>query len=168
MTWFSPATMAVDDVHGGFSPGSWAMRSGSRGLGSAIAGVGYWDTARADAGRARSTATVAFYQPEGVRVRAPRDVLARMAGAAGALGRSESDIWVEAAREWLVRHAPNAPAGGHPAVSGVVAAGSIGALSGINASSQSARRSRAWRDIDGVLACLRIQPPHRHGAPGAA
>jgi hypothetical protein len=168
MTWFSPATMVVDDVRGGFSPGSWAMRPGSRGLGSAIAGVGYWDTARADAGRARPTAAVTFYQPEGVRLRAPRDVLARMAGAAGALGRSESDIWVEAAREWLVRHAPDAPAGGHPALSGAVAPRRIGALSGTGASSQSARRSRAWRDIDGVLACLRDQPPHRHGAPDAA
>ncbi|HEX9038430.1 MAG TPA: hypothetical protein VF808_15715 [Ktedonobacterales bacterium] len=81
-----------------------------------------------------------------------------MSAAAHALGRAESDVWVEAAREWLLRHEPHTPAHAQTLVIDLSAAGEV----------SSARRSRVWREIDGVLDRLRDHPTPRHGKPGAA
>lgn len=163
MTWFTPITLTRDEPCSPSSLDSWAAWPATGSLGSAVAGGWSWDGARpsprpaAPSSRLASTYASAF-APAGVRLRAPRNILARMAGAAGALGRSESDIWIEAAREWLSRHEPESSGGG----------GSRFAPALTPADGQWARRSRAWRDIDGVLADLRDAPRSTSDVPGVA
>jgi len=74
------------------------------------------------------------------RVRIMRDLLRLMANAAYARGCSEDDIWNEAAREWLLRHAPNdEPPPTTPSAAPI----------------SRPRPPRAWDTIDSVLAQLR-------------
>ena len=111
MTWFAPVLVAFEDRFGSVTPDMWASWPAAGGLGSAVAGPWSWDNAPATTGAQR--AQPAPRQPAGVRLTAPAGTLRRMADAAHALGRSESDVWVEAAREWLQRHEPEDPDGGH-------------------------------------------------------
>lgn len=165
MTWFTPTLLTRDESSGHVGLDSWSSWPASGGMGSAVAGGWSWARGRATSARAAITPPDPELTPAGVRLRAPREILARMAEAAGALGRSESDIWVEAAREWLIRHEPDGSTGG-PRL----------AATAFSANGQRARRSRAWRDIDGVLERLRDTPHDtehesarvRRGEPGAA
>lgn len=76
-----------------------------------------------------------------VALRVPATVLRRMAAAAQACGRSEGDIWAEAAEEWLSRYAlDDEPQPPTPAA----AALSI------------PRPARCWGAIDALLADLRV------------
>lgn len=73
-------------------------------------------------------------------LRIPATVLRRMAAAAHACGRSEADIWAEAAEEWLTRYAlDNDPQPPTPAAA---------ALS-------LPRPARSWNAIDALLTELR-------------
>jgi hypothetical protein len=74
-----------------------------------------------------------------------------MAAAAQALECEESDIWVEAAREWLERHAPSAA--GSPVTLGVCQEELRSMENPVTV-----RRSHLWRDIDSVLDSLRDAP----------
>ena len=119
-----------------------AVAAPSGGLGSARAGS-QWAWADAPARPAATPAPTlapARETGEGSCVRAPVDVLRRMSAAAQAQGRSESDVWVEAAREWLRRRevAPTPPP---PAASAT--------------SVPSRRIARIWDDIDALLVELR-------------
>src|SRR5579859_4295867 len=145
MTWFAPVLVAFEDRFGSVAPDMWAAWPTAGGLGSAVAGPWSWDNAPATTGGSiQSAPQPAPRQPAGVRLTAPAGTLRRMADAAYALGRSESDVWVEAAREWLQRHEPEDPDGGD-------------ALGGSHApiSPAIARRARTWRAIDEVLDTLR-------------
>ncbi len=122
------------------------------GLGSART-TGQWTWATSvTSERPRSAASPSLSQAavvrsvaaaEGACVRAPMELLGQMAAAARALGRSESDVWVEAAREWLRRREgePGAP----PAAAAL----------GVSPVSQPRRRDRIWDDIDTLLIELR-------------
>ena len=161
MTWFSPSALMVDDPFTAAGPGSRGTQHNRRvsRLGSAIAGPWLWGSARS---QRRAPATPAQpLAPEAVRLRAPRDVLQRMAGAADALGRDESEVWVEAAREWLMRHVAEPSSGGQPAMSAPLAASRA-------SQSQVARRSLVWRDIDHLLARLRDDARARREESGVA
>jgi len=86
------------------------------------------------------------------RVHITRDLLRLMADAAYARGRSEDDIWNEAAREWLLRHAPNdEPPPTAPAAAPI----------------PRPRPARAWETIDAVLAELRHMRPVPAAEPAA-
>jgi hypothetical protein len=74
-----------------------------------------------------------------------------MAAAAQALECDESDIWVEAAREWLERHSPSAA--GTPVTFGARQEELRRVENPVTA-----RRSHLWRDIDSVLDSLRDAP----------
>lgn len=120
------------------------------GLGSARAS-GEWAWAETPARLALAPQRVAA---RGSCVRAPAEVLARMSAAAAAQGRSESDVWVEAAREWLRRReiAPVAPpTASTPPVSA------------------SRRVARVWDAIDALLVELRApaDAPDHGDAPAA-
>ncbi|MGH2502596.1 MAG: hypothetical protein ACRDID_08790, partial [Ktedonobacterales bacterium] len=147
MTWFSPILMNT----------TWATdergaRSGEpQSIGSAWAsGAWAWAGSAAQPVQiaqpmAAASMRAAPAQP-GASLRAPVELLARMSEAARACGRSESDVWVEAAREWLRRRdsetgaapvAPITPAQSEP-------------------SAASTRRSaRRWDEIDALLFELR-------------
>jgi hypothetical protein len=77
-------------------------------------------------------------------MRVPREVLRLMAQAAWAAGRSEEEIWIEAAREWLLRRTrddeppPTAPAAAWPIAP---------------------RVAHTWAAIDALVADLRLAPP---------
>jgi hypothetical protein len=169
MTWFSPilmnATWATDER---------GARSGepqSIGIGSAWAS-GAWAWAGSAAQPAQIAQPVQIAQPiaaasrraapvqPGASLRAPVELLARMSEAARVCGRSESDVWVEAAREWLRRRdsetgaAPVAPVA--PALSEPSAA-------------PTRRSARRWDEIDALLIELRRAAVARacEGAPAA-
>lgn len=73
-------------------------------------------------------------------LRITRDLRDEMSGMAQALGRSEDDIWAEAAREWLMRRIRNdEPPPTTPAA----------------APAPSPRTRRLWNEIDAMLADLR-------------
>lgn len=119
------------------------------GLGSARA-ASEWAWAE---GPARPAAAPARVAAHGSCVRAPADVLARMSAIAEAQGRSESDVWVEAAREWLRRRevAPvTPPVASAPPV--VVAR----------------RVARVWDAIDALLVDLRSPTASDHDDAPAA
>lgn len=74
------------------------------------------------------------------RLHVAPELRAEMAGMAQAMGRSEDDIWAEAAREWLLRRLRNdEPPPTTPAA----------------ASLPNPRTSRLWNEIDDMLAELR-------------
>jgi hypothetical protein len=154
MTWFAPALVTPDDRFRSRAPDVWPPAPGVGGLGSAIAGPWSWD--ERSCAPVAGDAHIAPRQPAGVRLNAPAGTLRRMAEAARALGRSESDIWVEAAREWLLRHCPepkevngrHTPHGAHaPAVHALT------------------RRMRTWRAIDDLLEALRDDQPETRREP---
>lgn len=161
MSWFTPILLTHDersvsaqlltDTHA-FTGAALAASPAVAGLGSARAG-NEWAWSNAPARPAASPAP-AYVTHEGSCVRAPVDVLRRMSAAAQAQGRSESDVWVEAAREWLRRRevapAPPPPAASAPSV-------------------VSRRVSRVWDDIDAVLMALRAPiAAHDHDDASAA
>jgi hypothetical protein len=145
MTWFAPALVTTEDRFRSSAPDVWAPSPGASGLGSAIAGPWSWDErSSTSAMRGMGGTHAAPRTPAGVRLNAPAGTLRRMAEAARALGRSESDVWVEAAREWLLRHYPENSNEGHAPCSAQAPAAH--ALT---------RRLRAWRAIDDLLDTLR-------------
>jgi hypothetical protein len=166
MTWFTHTLATLDQSSGRFGIDSWTTWPAAGGLGSAIARGWSWDTERSTPGHNLPSQPSITMTPAGVSLRAPRQILARMAWAADALGRSESDIWVEAAREWLARHESDGSTGGS----------SRPTAASYSVTSQRARRSRVWRDIDSVLDRLRDTTRDasfnaqraRDGEPGAA
>jgi hypothetical protein len=90
------------------------------------------------------------------RVHVSRELRAEMAQMARALGRSEDEIWAEAAREWLLRRMRNdEPPPTTPAA----------------ASLPNPRTRRMWSEIDAMLAELRhpryIAAPSEPNAPAA-
>ena len=183
MSWFTPILLTPDERRSGAcapraanisSAGTitvaGAQRSAERGagLGSARAGVQWaWSaapaqmTATAPAMTAAAT-THAISAAQGTCLRAPVEVLRQMSDAARGLGRSESEVWVEAAREWLRKREgePGAP----PAAAPIVA--------NVDAGFAAPRRiTRLWDDIDALLIELRapaVAAAHEcDGAPAA-
>lgn len=76
----------------------------------------------------------------GVALRVPATVLRRMSAAAQASGRSEGDIWAEAAEEWLTRYVlDNEPQPPTPAAAALSVP----------------RPARSWSAIDALLTELR-------------
>lgn len=90
-----------------------------------------------------ATATVALDASDecvATRLVVTRELRAEMAEMAHVLGRSEDDIWAEAAREWLLRRLRNdEPPPTTPAA----------------ASAPNVRTRRMWSEIDAMLAELR-------------
>ena len=177
MSWFTPILLTPNERSSGacapraadsYSAESIAasMTHASAGLGSARASVQWaWavepalmppTTQEIPAAASAHTASAA----QGTCLRAPVEVLREMSAAARGLGRSESEVWVEAAREWLRRREgePGAP----PAAAAPVVASSVAAPR---------RISRLWDDIDALLIELRapaIAAAHEcDGAPAA-
>ncbi len=167
MTWFTPILMIHDDR----SAAPYAVRvadstrfgvvSGSgAGLGSARAASQWaWSAEPVRPTRPApltpAAAARAAVARGGACLRAPVEVLSQMSAAARAAGRSESEVWVEAAREWLRRREgePGAP----PAAAQPVAM-------------PPRRVTRAWDDIDALLIALRAPAaalPDCAGAPAA-
>jgi hypothetical protein len=153
MTWSTFNPISVDTRFPRRAGESWTDWRAPSDLGSAVAGPWSWSTEQPE--RTSERLPRRFTSTSGARLHAPASVLQEMADAAQALGRDESDIWVEAAREWLARHIPQTSTGGpgrqEPIRRTLPAA--------------SARRSRLWRDIDHVLSSLREQTPTRESAP---
>lgn len=166
MSWLSPILLTRDD-HGAslsrvtaVAPTAPARTAQPAhvGLGSASAGAAWtWVATSAPSTSEQtlhynaSVVRTARAQPRGASaVRAPIDLLAKMSEAARTQGRSESDVWVEAAREWLRRRdGVETPPSAAPAY---VAAPATPAP----------RMTRVWGEIDAVLQALRA--PARTGA----
>ncbi|HEX2349664.1 MAG TPA: hypothetical protein VHI51_14625 [Ktedonobacterales bacterium] len=158
MTWFSPmlmnTTWAADER---------AARSGqphSVGIGSAWAsGAWAWagSAAQPVSATPRRAATTA---QAGANLRAPVDLLARMSEVAQACGRSESDVWVEAAREWLRRREGEA---------GAAPVAPIAPAQAVWPDAPTRRSARRWDEIDALLIELRgaVAARQREGAPAA-
>lgn len=149
MTWFTLNPISVETRFERRPGDGWNDWRAPGGLGSAIAGSWSWASEHPTSTQPpRARRESRFTSATGARLHAPADVLQRMAEAADTLGRDESDIWVEAAREWLARHTPETTGG--PANGAGRQQEPRRLASGV-----SARRSRLWRDIDGVLDSLR-------------
>lgn len=80
--------------------------------------------------------------PERREVRMAPDLLHAMTAAARATGRHESEVWAEAAREWLARHTPDDDPPPPPGASA-------------HAPIMRATRDRCWGAIDVLLGDLR-------------
>ncbi len=157
MSWLSPILLTRDD-HGAslstataLAPVAPTRAAQTTGLGSASAGSAWaWSSAPAPAATEAAlqygapTARAVSAQPRGASaVRAPIELLTRMSEAARAQGRSESDVWVEAAREWLRRRdGVETPPSAAPAYAAAPA-------------SPAPRMTRVWGEIDAVLQALR-------------
>lgn len=156
MSWFTPILLTHDERSAGLrTPRSnHVVIEAANGLGSARASSQWaWSSTPAQPATATS-ATARRPAREGASLRVPMELLSQMSEAARALGRSESEVWVEAAREWLRRREtepstpPAAPARG-------VA---------------TRRPVRVWDDIDALLIELRaptITLPEQEGVPAA-
>jgi hypothetical protein len=182
MSWFTPilltpnerssgacAPRAANSASAGTITVAGAQRAAERGagLGSARVGVQWaWSTSPAQMTTTAPAMTVAatthaVSDAQGTCLRAPVEVLRQMSAAARGLGRSESEVWVEAAREWLRKREgePGAP----PAAAAPVVA-SVGSIA-------PRRITRLWDDIDALLIELRapaIAAAHEcDGAPAA-
>lgn len=168
MTWFTPMLLTTDFSSGArpslttHSPDAGT----ARGLGTAQAS-GQWawsatparPTGEAPAERTPTRATTAR---EGACLRAPVELLSQMSEAARALGRSESEVWVEAAREWLRRRE------GEPGAPPAAAAQMAGPLAGPITVAR--RIPRGWDEIDALLIALRAPASpraEREGVPAA-
>lgn len=156
MTWLSPALVRNEDRFGGMSSGGGISWPAAGSLGSSIAGAWRWDSAPARQER-DSDRQKAPPRQEVVRLRAPSETLRRMTEAARALGRTESDVWTEAAREWLQRHGPGGHDEGHELYAVVAPPDSA-----------ARRRAREWRAIDAVLDTLRDDTTLPEPKPSAA
>lgn len=141
MTWLTPALIPTGDRFGRMAPSAWTAWPRSGGLGSAVAGAWTWDTAPSGA-VAASARPRAARRAVAVQLSAPSATIQDMAEAASASGRTESDIWAEAAFEWLQRH-------------GCERATEQPLSSRAPQDSPVRRRERVWRDIDAVLDTLR-------------
>lgn len=148
MSWFSPL-LAIRDDFGASSAsaprvGTTKHVAAAPGLGSASAS-GAWSWASSPAVAPDVALASAAPRPAsaGSAVRAPIELLARMTEAARAQGRSESDVWVEAAREWLRGRegAPNTPPAAPACLAAPVA--------------PPRRHARVWDEIDSLLSELR-------------
>ena len=164
MSWFTPILLTPEGQRAttwlattvsaaGYGAPTGASRA-SAGLGSAHAGSQWaWAVAPVRPAARPAEPTTARAPHPGASLRAPVELLSQMADAASALGRSESDVWVEAAREWLRRRAispvtpPAAPA----------------------QSAEPRRIARVWDDIDALLTELRAPVPScdHQGVPAA-
>ncbi len=159
MSWLSPILLTRDD-HGASLSTVTAVapvapaRAAQNGLGSASAGAAWaWTSAPA---AAASGATLRYSAPVtravsvqargASAVRAPIELLTKMSEAARAQGRSESDVGVEAAREWLRRR------------DGVETPPSAAPAYAVAPASPSPRVTRVWGEIDAVLQALRTPP----------
>jgi hypothetical protein len=182
MSWFTPVLLTPNERRSGAcapraassasagtitAAGAQRARERGAGLGSARVGVQWaWSaspaqmTTTAPAMTAAAT-TRAVSDAQGTCLRAPVEVLRQMSAAARGLGRSESEVWVEAAREWL-RKREGAP--GAPPAAAAPAIASVGAVA-------PRRITRLWDDIDALLIELRapaIAAAHEcDGAPAA-
>lgn len=181
MSWFTPilltpnerssgacAPRAANSASAGTITAAGAQRAAERGagLGSARVGVQWaWSaspaqmTITAPAMTAAAT-THAVSAAQGTCLRAPVEVLRQMSAAACGLGRSESEVWVEAAREWLRKREgePGAPPAAAAPVVASVGAGSVAPR----------RITRLWDDIDALLIELRAPAiAAAHGCDGA-
>jgi hypothetical protein len=114
----------------------------SRGMASASAGP-TWRWTSATHGRAVAEPVLASVSVEPAHVRIPADLVRRMSLEARLAGKSESEVWAEAARAWLARRErdddfpPTPPAATQPCP----------------------RRERtAWVAIDALLVDLRTRP----------
>ncbi len=166
MSWFTPilltpnerssgacAPRAASIVSAGTITATGPQRAAERdaGLGSARASVQWaWSAAPAQMPTTEPVVTAAataytVSAAQGTCLRAPVEVLRQMSDAARGLGRSESEVWVEAAREWLRKREgePGAP----PAAAAPVVA-SVGSIA-------PRRITRLWDDIDALLIELR-------------
>lgn len=160
MSWLSPILLTRDNHGASLSiatagasavPARTAQPNTQSHLGSASAGTAWTWASTPPSGatvaplrRSEPFASPASMQPRGASaVRAPIDLLAKMSEAARVQGRSESDVWVEAAREWLRRRdGVQTPPSAAPAY---LAA----------AVSPAPRMTRVWGEIDAVLQALR-------------
>lgn len=130
-----------------------------RSLGAATADA-RWRWASPNAGDATPAPAVAprdqVIEANAAQVRVARAVRAEMAEMAYALGRSEDDIWTEAAREWLMRRQRN-----HEPPPTTPAAAPVPGV----------RPRRLWGEIDAMLAELRhpryVAAPSEPAAPAA-
>lgn len=128
----------------------------ARSLGSASA-TALWRWASPRARQATPVAEVANEAPAiTTPVRVTHQLRAEMAEMAHVLGRSEDDIWDEAAREWLLRRMRNdEPPPTTPAAAPV----------------PNVRTRRMWNEIDAMLADLRhpryVASPHQPDQPAA-
>jgi hypothetical protein len=151
MTWLAPIPLLPEA--GGETSGVWPISlpthplsptSGatSRAMGSASAGPAWrWTSATHE--RAVITPVLALPPVEPAHVRIPADLVRRMSLEAELAGKSESEVWAEAARAWLQRRErdddfpPTPPAAAQPCP----------------------RRERtAWVAIDALLVDLRARP----------
>lgn len=162
MSWFTPIVLTHDErsVSAPAAARSFGVVAGG-GLGSATAGS-QWAWAETPATTPVTTPARAAVAPP-VRVaardiscvRAPAELLSRMSAMARAQGRSESDVWVEAAREWLRRREiePVTPPAAPTSTRGVT----------------SRRPARVWDEIDALMIDLRMPSAQleREGAPAA-
>lgn len=158
MTWFSPmlmnTTWAADER--GARPG----QPHNVGIGSAWAS-GAWAWAGSAAQPASATLRRAATTAQaGANLRAPVDLLARMSEVAQACGRSESDVWAEAAREWLRRREGEAGAAPVAPIAPAQAEWPV---------APTRRSARRWDEIDALLIELRgaAAARQREGAPAA-
>ena len=128
----------------------------ARSLGSATADA-RWRWASPEAGRVTATTTERITADKpATRLGVARELRAEMAEMARVMGRSEDDIWAEAAREWLMRRLRNeGPPPTTPAAAPV----------------PGERPSRMWNEIDELLSELRhpryITAPATPTAPAA-
>lgn len=181
MSWFSPILLTANER----SSGAWPSRAAERDDTDTLAGAAA-ARARREAGRdarlgsawasdqwawsaepaqtppATSARPVAHHDaPQGASLRAPVEVLRQMSDAARGLGRSESEVWVEAARDWLRRRE------GEPGAPPVAAAPEVAA----RPAATPRRIARLWDDIDALLIELRApagaSAQEREGAPAA-
>lgn len=140
-----PAPLAVH------TPPAQALRACPIAQPVATAGAGVDIHRGDDAGLGNSTNTTPHEKPREVRI--PSAVLRAMAAAAAQTGRHESELWAEAAREWLDRLAP----GDDPPP----ATAALAPTSALRAS-----RDRGWGAIDILLSDLRA--PDRLLVPAVA
>lgn len=170
MTWYSPILMNpsmhpswATDARGAPT----AVASRDAGIGSAWAsGMWTWagdDPRRPALAQARPPAA-AVERTASARaarhLRAPLDVLRQMSEAARVSGLSESEVWVEAAREWLRRRE------GEP---GAAPAAPVAPAQLERPAASQRRGARRWDEIDALLIALRgpAAPVAHEGAPAA-
>lgn len=143
MHWYGSDTMAAEISN---------TPTYESGLGSACAAsIWRWAGSATGGGQemasAQPGARLSIHEHQVLRV--PREVLRLMAEAAWAAGRSEEEIWIEAAREWLRRRTrddeppPTAPAAAWPALP---------------------RTASTWAAIDTLVAELRPEGAAAHCA----